>query len=235
MAKKHSEDIFVRIIKSIEGFLINYRKVLIIGVSACIVLLAGYLTADSIMDRRRNLSEDSFGQVYLVYRAVLEDGDRVVETENDRVADEELLAVAESFKVVIEEHGSTLAAAKSGFYIGSIFYDAGTYEEAAEYFRKGYEQGSRFYTAPLCLAGEAGCFEQLERFEEAEAVYRSILADFEDSYLIPTVRYSLGQLYEKMDNTDGARKQYESIMEDYEWSTWAQLSEKRVLLLGSST
>ena len=45
------------------------------------------------------------------------------------------------------------------------------------------------------------------------------------------MRFSLGQIYEKQNMYDDARDQYNSIVTDYSWSSWADLAEKKILLL----
>jgi tetratricopeptide (TPR) repeat protein len=87
------------------------------------------------------------------------------------------------------------------------------------------------YSALLSLQGEASCFEQLEDYEEAEEVYKSIIEMYGDSFIIPTVRFNLGQLYEKQNKFDAAREEYNLIVSDYSWSSWSQLAQKRILLL----
>ena len=81
--------------------------------------------------------------------------------------------------------------------------------------------------------GEASCYEQLEEYEKAEKVYRGIIDQFDDSYIVPLIKYNLGQLYEKQDNFEMANREYSQIVTDYEWSSWKELAEKRLLLIKS--
>jgi len=45
------------------------------------------------------------------------------------------------------------------------------------------------------------------------------------------VRFSLGQIYEEQELFDEAKEQYNTIVTDYSWSSWANLAEKKILLL----
>ena len=39
--------------------------------------------------------------------------------------------------------------------------------------------------------GEASCYEQLEENEKAEKVYRGIIDQFDDSYIVPLIKYNI--------------------------------------------
>ena len=51
----------------------------------------------------------------------------------------------------------------------------------------------------------------------------------------PGTTLDLGQIYEKQNMYDDARNQYNRIVSDYSWSSWADLAEKKILLLKNLT
>ena len=227
--KNHEQeaDILTRIVGKLENFLIKYLKKIIIGIAIVVVLLASFLVINHILGKKEIIAENAFGKVYLNYRLLTND-----ENLQEKELKEKLLGLTESFKVVMEEHPRTKAASKSAYYIGNIYFYAGEYEKALEYFKKGTEiSRQKYYAVLLSYIGEASTYEQLGNYEKSEGIYRHILERYKDSFLIPTVKFNLGQLYEKMNRIDEAKEQYDSIISKYEWSSWSELAKKRILML----
>lgn len=227
--KKHEQkiDLLIKISRRVEQFLTTYLKIILLTIGVAVVLLAAYFSVNSIVSRKETLAESAFGKVYMAYRDIT--GDENLQENELR---EKLLGLTVSFKVILEEHPKTKAASKSAYYLGNIYYTAREYERALEYFKKGHEiPKQRHYAALLCYLGEATTYEQLGNYEKSEEIYNFVLDKYKTSYIVPTVRFNLGQLYEKMDKIEAARDQYNIIVTSYEWSSWSDFAEKRILLL----
>ena len=226
--KKHEEtDILTKIVGKIENFLITHLKKIIISISIVVVLLASFLILNNVLGKKEIAAESAFGKVYMTYKLLLND-----ENIQEKELKEKLLELAESFKAVMEEHPKTKAATKSAYYAGNIYFTYEEYEKALEYFKKGTEiTRQKYYAVLLCYLGEATTYEQLGNYEKSEEIYRHIIEKYKDSFILPTVKFNLGQLYEKMNKIDEAREQYDSIISKYEWSSWSELAKKRILIL----
>jgi tetratricopeptide (TPR) repeat protein len=220
------EDIFTTIARRIERFFAQHLKTILILVGAVVVIAAVYFSIQSIITGKEKAAESAFGRVYLTYS----------NTVNDQSLDEDqmrekLMELTESLKVVIEDYPSSGAASRSAYYIGNILYKYAQYEEALVYYGQGANIKPNSYSAPLCIQGEASCYEQLEDYEKAEERYTLIIEKYGDSFLIPMVRFSLGQLYEMQEDVAAARDQYDILVSDYSWSSWSDLAEKKILIL----
>ncbi|UCB44983.1 MAG: hypothetical protein JSV25_12295 [Spirochaetota bacterium] len=247
MAAKHHEveDVLTKITKKMEKFISKYLRVIIISVTVIIVGLATYFSLDYIFKNQEAKANSAFGKVYLVYEDINNNEDIEEEELNEK-----LLGLNDEFKAVMDEYPKSSAASKSSFFIGNTFYRVKRYNEAIEYYKKGYNNElksrrsesrelrflklkslSKSYIALLSLQGEASCYEQLEDYEKAEKLYREIIDHFDESFIIPLIKYNLGQLYEKQDNFEMANREYSQIVTDYEWSSWKDLAEKRLLLI----
>jgi tetratricopeptide (TPR) repeat protein len=228
MGKKHEpkEDLLTKITKRTEQFIVRYLKIIVFSVGAVFVIFAAYFTINLTLTRKATIAENAFGKVYLVYNRIL--NDTSLDSEN---REKQLINISEDFKFVLDEYPRSAAASRSAYYIGNILFRTEKYEEALQYYGKGSLIMKNNYSALLSLQGEASCFEQLEDYEEAEEVYKSIIEMYGDSFIIPTVRFNLGQLYEKQNKFDAAREEYNLIVSDYSWSSWSQLAQKRILLL----
>lgn len=225
--KKHEpEDLFSKTTKRIEKFISENLTVLIICSAVAVVGLASYFSIDYLIDRREKSAYSAFGKVYLSYKDIIENGEPEDETVNEK-----LLGLNEGFQKIIEAYPNTYAASESAYFIGSILYEAGRYDEAVEYFRKGYSIKSKSLIAILCLQGEASSYEQKEEYDLAEAAYRQIVDEYEDSFMAPLAKFNLGQLYEKQDKYSLAEREYSQIVTQYDWSSWKELAEKRLLLI----
>ena len=219
-----------------------YNKVIIITIAVIVVGLGTYFSLDYIFKINEVKANSAFGKVYLLYEDLINNEDIEEEELNEK-----LLGLNEEFRLVLEEYPKTSTASKSAYFIGNTLFKTKRYNDAIDYFKKGYSKGSKSrglkslrlesfsksYIDLLCLLGEASCYEQLEEYEKAEKVYRRIIDQFDDSYIVPLIKYNLGQLYEKQDNFEMANREYSQIVTDYEWSSWKELAEKRLLLIKS--
>ena len=243
-AKHHEEiDTLTKITRKLERFISQHLKVVIIAIAVIIIGLGAYFSLDYIFKIHEAKANSAFGKVYLVYEDIINSEDL-----EDKELNEKLLGLNDEFRVILEEYPKSSAASKSAYFIGNTLYRTKRYNDAIEYYKKGYSRvvrtrglnsirvkfsGAKSYIAILCLNGAASCYEQLGEYEKAEKVYREIIEHFDDSFIIPLVKYNLGQLYEKQDNFEMAKREYTQIVTDYEWSSWKELAEKRLLLIKS--
>jgi tetratricopeptide (TPR) repeat protein len=242
-ATKHHEveDTITKITKKLEKFISQYLKVIIIAIAVIVIGLAAYFSLDYIFKIKGEKANSAFGKIYLAYEDIINNKDI-----QGKDLNEKLLGLNEEFKVVLEEYPGTSAASKSAYFMGDTLYKVKRYDDALKYFQKGYSRGiapngfhlsglkfskTKSYIEIQCLKGEASCYEQLEEYEKAEKVYMEIIDRYDGSYIIPLVKYNLGQLYEKQDKFELAEKEYTQIVTNYGWSSWKDLAEKRLLLI----
>ncbi len=227
MAKKH-DDVLTVITRKVEKFVSSKIKIILISLTVAMVLLGSYFYIHYLAAKKEDAAETMFGKVYLVYKGILNDKNLDADAMTKK-----LLDLNEKFQVVIDENPNTLAASKSAYFIGNIYYGAKKYSDALERFKNGSEIKTRSYSAMLCLLGVARCYEQMSEFKKAEEIYKSILDRYEKAFIIPSVHYSLAEIYEKLDDTESAKKEYTKIVSDYSWSSWSDLAEKKILFLKS--
>jgi tetratricopeptide (TPR) repeat protein len=231
MAKKHehTEDILSKIGKNIEGFVVKYLKIILLSICAVVILVASYFGLQYFFTRQEKEAESMFSKVYLVYDRTNNDSSLGEDQMKDK-----LLSLGEDFKLVISTYPKSSAASRSAYYLGNIMFRYGEYEEALSYYEKGAQIKSKGYSALLCIQSQATCYEQLEEYDKAEEQYKRIIDKYDKSFLVPMVRFSLGQIYEKQGKYKEAKEQYDVIVTDYSWSSWADLAEKKMLVLQES-
>ena len=224
--QEHKEDTFTIITKKTEQFIRKNLKTILLTVSALVILGGGYFTVDHFLNKREQEAESVFSKIYLAYSDAHADPN----LEDDELKNT-LVALNEDFRVVLEQYPKSSAASRSAYYMGNTLYRYGEYAEALENYGKGAQIKQKGYSALLCVQGEASCFEQLEDYQNAQDRYNYIIEKYSDSFLVPMVIFSLGQIYEEQELYDEAKKQYNNIVTDYSWSSWANLAEKKILLL----
>ena len=222
-------DIFSKISKHIELFIIKYLKVIVISVSVVVVALALYFSIERVYLKKEEKADNTFGKVYLVYKGIINEKEE--ETGEGEIA-EKLMELNEDFKIVLNDYPNSKAAMKSAYFIGNSLFNSGKYEEAIAFYKKGYsKKGRKYYISLLCLINEASSYEQLENYEKAEQVYKKILSEFSEDFIIPFTLYNLGQIHEKQNKLQNATEQYSAIVSEYDWSSWKQFAEKKLLLI----
>jgi len=225
--KQHvHEDVFSRITKKIEQFISRHLKTILISISAAVVLVAAYFSVDYYIKKKQQDALAAFEKVYRVYTELTNDQDL-----SDEEKEKELFVLTEDFQLVMDTYPDSKAAAKSAYYAGNILLDGEKYEQAAEYYQIGSRIDKKYYVSFLCLQKLAICYEQLDGLEKAAQTYQEIRDEYEDTYIIPTVLFNLGQVFEKQDKLEKADEQYSLILKSYQWSSWKDLAEKRQLLL----
>jgi len=229
MAKKH-DDVLTVITRKVEKFVSSNIKIILVTVAVAVVLLGSYFYIHYRITKKEDAAETMFGKVYLVYRGILNDKN----LDADAIT-KKLLDLNEKFQVVIDENPNTVAASKSAYFMGNIYYRAKKYSDALEQFKKGSEIKTGSYSAMLCLLGVARCYEQMSELKKAKEVYTTILDRYEKAFIIPSVHYSLAGIYEKLDDLESAEKEYARIVSDYSWSSWSDLAEKKILFLKSTS
>jgi len=228
MAKEHEQhaDILSKITGAIERFIEKYLKIIIICVSTLVLALAVYFSVDYVFAKREQRANVDFGKVYLVYRAYLADRNL-----SDEQVSEKFNTVIEDFKLVLQNHPKSKAAAKSAYFIGNILFRLGKYEEAGEFYEKGSAGRGNYYITYLCMQGTATCQEQLKNYDKAAKIYEEILAKFKNRFIVPTVLFNLAQVDEKLNKIDKAEDGYTKIVNDFKWSSWMEFAQKRILLI----
>ena len=222
-------DIFTKITKHIERFIVKYLKIIVISISVVVVALALYFSIDRMFSKKEEKADKAFGKVYLVYKRILSVNEEET-TEEEKT--EKLLDLNEDFKIVIKDYPNSKAAMKSAYFIGNTLFNSGKYVEAIEYYKKGYsKKGKSYYVSLLCLLNEASSYEQQEDYEKAEHIYKKILSDFDEEFIIPFTLYNLGQIQEKQNKFQNANNTFSTIVSDYDWSSWRQFAERKLLLI----
>jgi|GEM_PF-1535008 len=224
--QEHKEDAFIKIMKKTEQFISKNLKTILLAVLALIILGGAFFTVNHVLAKREQEAEGIFSKIYLAYSDANADSSL-----DDEQLRDKLMGLNEDFNVVLEQYPKSSAASRSAYYMGNTLYRYGEYEDALEIYIKGANIKQKSYSALLCVQGEASCFEQLEDYQNAQNRYNFIIEKYSDSFLVPMVRFSLGQIYEEQELFDEAKEQYNTIVTDYSWSSWANLAEKKILLL----
>ena len=224
--QEQREDTFTKITKKTEQFLRNNFKTILYTVLALVILAASYFTLDHLLNRKEVEAEGVFSKVYLAYSNALADSSL-----DDEQLKDTLIALNDDFAMVVEQYPNSSAASRSAYHMGNTLFRYGNYAEALEQYAKGAQIKPNGYSALLSIQGQASCYEQLGEYENAQERYNHIIEKYGDSFLVPMVKFSLGQIYEKQEMYDEAKDQYDGIVTDYSWSSWASIAEKKILLL----
>ncbi len=222
----HEEDKLTLLVRKIEAFIANNIKIIVISTIFIIVIIGIYFALDYFISKGEEKANNSFGLVYINYKALLNDKSLKKEDLNKK-----LLDIVKDFQKVEKQYPKTLASSRSALFAGNILYSLDKIKEAAEEYKKGYKNKKNSYITALCIYNEALCYIQLEDYNKAEETYKIILNDYKKSYLVPTVNFELAQLYEAKNNVKMAKTLYNDIINKYDWSNWKDLAKKRLILV----
>jgi tetratricopeptide (TPR) repeat protein len=121
----------------------------------------------------------------------------------------------------------------NGYYIiAGLFASMDMNDEAKSYMLKFADKSPGSFFAPIALNRAAIICEQMEKQDEAFAIFQKLEKDYEDCIIIDEIYYNLGRIYQIKGEKVKAREYYNKIISSYPRSIFAEKARKRLLILG---
>ncbi len=226
----------IRLKETLENLIARYKVALIvIGIGVVLFAIVFPILVGQANARRVEAIEafeaieddyDEFTKSYAFYK------------EHDSIPQEEIDSLVQRYDDIIAKHPNEIAAQKSALYGAIIYTTVGDLEKAATYYENALALRSSSYLSPRILFNLASTYEELERNEDALAMFQKLYDSYPDSLLAPHALFNLARIHEEDDDTDTKQLEtslgfYNLLIENEKWSgsPWVNIAKSRLAIL----
>jgi tetratricopeptide (TPR) repeat protein len=191
-----------------EDFILKYKNLLIGGVVAILVLVAGYFTVKHFTHESFQKASTAMAKAQEYYSdAVLSDDAALFNKalNGDSLGNVGFLAIASDY--------SGKAANLANLYAGICYARLGNWEEAANYIKK--FDGDDEMVAPAAIGALGNVQASLGQLDEAVSTLKKAASKADNAALSPQFLIQAAEILESQGKKDEALKLYEQVKADY--------------------
>ncbi|MCU0821948.1 MAG: tetratricopeptide repeat protein [Spirochaetes bacterium] len=226
----HGKDIEIkrnvieRFLMVVRDFVLKFKKEVLISliavVSAAALLVAGII----FYEKKTEWDLADFEQALKKYNDL--------KIEDKEAKKKELEKTVKSLNEVIDSSYWGYINNNGYYIIAGLFASMDMNDEAKSYMLKFADKSPGSFFAPIALNRAAIICEQMEKQDEAFAIFQKLEKDYEDCIIIDEIYYNLGRIYQIKGEKVKAREYYNKIISSYPRSIFAEKARKRLLILG---
>lgn len=187
-----------------EAFFDRYKKAIIIGVVAVIVIIAGIIVYNTYVAAPRADKASTIlakGQEYFA----AEQYDKALKGDG---------ASFPGFVSIASDYSSTDAGNLANLYAGLSYAGQGKWKEAAEYIEK-YSASDDQMISPAAEGALGNAYAHLNQLDKAVSHLKSAAEKADNNSLSPTFLIQAGEILESQGKKDEALKLYQEVKDKY--------------------
>ena len=200
-----------------ETFFDKYKKAIIIGVVAVIVIIAGVIVYNNYVAEPRAAKAStalSKGQEYFGME------------EYEKALNGDSIGYA-GFISIAADYGSTDAGNLANLYAGLCYAQMGKWQEAASYLEK-FDQQDDQMISPAALGALGNAYAHLKQLDKAVETLTKAARNADNNSLSPTFLIQAGEILESQGKKAEALKLYEEVKQKYFNSMQYQTIDKYI-------
>ena len=200
-----------------ETFFGKYKKAIIIGVVAVIVIIAGVIVYNNYVAEPRAAKAStalSKGQEYFGME------------EYEKALNGDSIGYA-GFISIAADYSSTDAGNLANLYAGLCYAQMGKWQEAASYLEK-FDQQDDQMISPAALAALGNAYAHLKQLDKAVETLTKAARNADNNSLSPTFLIQAGEILESQGKKTEALKLYEEVKQKYFNSMQYQTIDKYI-------
>ncbi len=204
-------------LNSSETFFLKYKKGIIAGVIALIVIIAGVIVYNTYVKAPREDKANTAlakGQEYFA----AEQYDKALNGDGAGYA---------GFVSIASDYSSTDAGNLANLYTGLCYAHLDKWTEAANYLEKYDGQGDQMIS-PAAIGALGNAYAHLNQLDKAVDVLKKAAAKADNNTLSPVYLIQAGEILEKQGKKDEALKLYQEIKDKYFNSMQYQTIDKYI-------
>ena len=200
-----------------ETFFDKYKKAIIIGVIAVIVIIAGVIVYNNYVAEPRAAKAStalSKGQEYFGME------------EYEKALNGDSIGYA-GFISIAADYSSTDAGNLANLYAGLCYAQMGKWQEAASYLEK-FDQQDDQMISPAALGALGNAYAHLKQLDKAVETLTKAARNADNNSLSPTFLIQAGEILESQGKKAEALKLYEEVKQKYFNSMQYQTIDKYI-------
>ena len=209
--------------KKLEDFIFKNRKTILCVVCVVVVAAAALCVVVGVRDSQNKKGLAAIDQIEFAYTAKAENlSETDIAARQNKVLDDVAAYVTKGG--IVGVRANMLAAEAC-----SIKKD---YASAYNYYSAAASLGKEFYTKPYCEFNAAVSAEEMGNADDALNLYKSAF-ETPDFLLAPHAGFSYARLLDSKGDMKAAQEAYQKVIDLYPQDSWADLSQSRLIDLGS--
>lgn len=200
-----------------EAFFEKYKKAIIYGVIAIIVIIAGVIVYNTYVAAPRQEKAST----------TLAKGQEYFDNEQFDKALNGDGATYPGFVAIANDYSSTDAGNLANLYAGLCYAQLGKWNEAANYLEKFDTKGDQMIS-PAATAALGNAYAHLNQLDKAVSLLTEAAKKADNNSLSPTFLIQAGEILESQGKKDEAIKLYQEIKEKYFNSMQYQTIDKYI-------
>ncbi len=200
-----------------EAFFQKYKKALLYGVIAVVVIIAGYIVYDNYVAAPREEKASTIlakGQEYFG----MEQFDKALQGDG---------AGYPGFVAIASDYSSTDAGNLANLYAGLCYANLGKWNDAAASLEKFDTKGDKMIS-PAAEGALGNAYAHLNQLDKAVELLKKAAEKADNNSLSPTFLIQAGEILESQGKKDDALKLYQEIKQKYFNSMQYQTIDKYI-------
>ena len=187
-----------------EAFFVKYKKAIIYGVLAVVVIIAGIIVYNNYVSAPR---EDKASTVLAKGQQLFGEEQYEKALNGDGATFPGLLKIA-------REYSSTDAGNLANLYAGLCYASLGKWNEAAQYIEK-FDAKGDMMISPAAEGALGNVYAHLNQLDKAVSHLKSAAEKADNNSLSPTFLIQAGEILESQGKADEALKLYQTVKTKY--------------------
>lgn len=200
-----------------EAFFAKYKKAIVSGVIAVVVIIAGIIVYNTYVAAPR---ADKASTILAKGQQLFGEEQYEKALNGDKANFPGLLSIA-------NEYGSTEAGNLANLYAGLCYANLGKWNEAAQYLEK-FDSCDDFMISPAAQGALGNAYAHLNQLDKAVDNLKKAAEKADNNSLSPIFLIQAGEILESQGKAEEALKLYEQVKEKYLNSMQYQTIEKYI-------
>ena len=200
-----------------EAFFAKYKKAIVSGVIAVVVIIAGIIVYNTYVAAPR---ADKASTILAKGQQLFEEEQYEKALNGDKANFPGLLSIA-------NEYGSTEAGNLANLYAGLCYANLGKWNEAAQYLEK-FDSCDDLMISPAAQGALGNAYAHLNQLDKAVDNLKKAAEKADNNSLSPIFLIQAGEILESQGKAEEALKLYEQVKEKYFNSMQYQTIEKYI-------
>lgn len=200
-----------------EAFFVKYKKAIIYGVLAVVVIIAGIIVYNNYVSAPR---EDKASTVLAKGQQLFGEEQYEKALNGDGATFPGLLKIA-------SEYSSTDAGNLANLYAGLCYASLGKWNEAAQYIEK-FDAKGDMMISPAAEGALGNVYAHLNQLDKAVSHLKNAAKNADNNSLSPTFLIQAGEILESQGKAAEALELYKEIKEKYVYSMQYQTIDKYI-------
>lgn len=214
--KKEQAPLTIEEVSKTEAFFDKYKKTIIYGIVAVIVIIAGVIVYNTyVAGPREDKSSTNIAKAQDYFSQ--EDYEKALKGDGKNAG----------FITIAEDYSGTDAGNLANLYAGLCYAQTGKWTEAAKYLEN-YSAADDQMVSPAAQGALGNTYAHLKQFDKAVEALKKAAKMADNNSLSPTFLIQAGEILESQGKKDEALKLYQQVKAEYVNSMAYQTIDKYI-------